>query len=70
MDSFEKKVMQYAKSHPEDVFAEYFIKSYEESERMRKEDAKRWKEISDALLHISYRTTKMSIKSGREVDFN
>jgi hypothetical protein len=68
MNSFEKKVIQWTKIHPDDPLSQYFIESYIASERMRKEQARKWKQIADALVQISYRTTRASIKSKREVE--
>jgi hypothetical protein len=62
MNSFEKKVMQWTKIHPDDPLSQYFLESYKESEKVRKEESKKWKQIADALVQISYRTTRASIK--------
>ena len=68
MNSFEKKVLQYAKLHPDDTLSKYFLESYAASEQIRKEEAKRWKLIALGLEYYQYRTTRASIKSNQEVE--
>jgi hypothetical protein len=63
MNSFERKIMQYAKLHSDDPLAHYFIETFKESDKVRKEQARKWKQIAFALEHYQYRTTMASIKS-------
>jgi hypothetical protein len=70
MRELQKRLINYAKLHPDDPLSEFFIKSYEESENVRKEERKKWKQIADALVEISYRTTRASVKSNQTKRLN
>jgi hypothetical protein len=52
-DKFKQSIINWCLTNRGSVTAQYFLKSFEESDRKAQEEKRRWKAISQALLEIS-----------------
>jgi hypothetical protein len=63
MNSFDRRVLEWCRLHPDDVNSRYFIKCFKESAARKKAERERWRLISKAMLEKAIEQEEQSGKS-------